>query len=304
MRSLQTQRRCPVCRVPCLLSLTNPPINIVIQSMLTRQFPREYQERRAEMEAELAELQASTSSHEVPILVLVDELYAPGMMLHLRLFEPRYIEMARLAVQSDRSFAVLSVSRGDAYGVLGEIRDIGTEPHTRHTLVTVFLKKRFICSEVHAENSPSIAVNSIDDRVYKGQSLYYCTPEILVDVPDDDDLGEQALECRAFLRDSLKRLSPITQREQRDIHTHEMEDSLSQLIQLAIPFPTAYSALKSVRRAERVLLVYRWIQGRKPGPQCLRGFSEGFTLTNVQSSLLFILALFACLLGAWIYRKA
>lgn len=304
MRALQSQRRCPVCRIPCLLSLTNPPVNIVIQSMLQRQFPREYEERQGEMLIELEELQASRVMQEVPVLVLVDALYAPGMMLHLRLFEPRYIEMARIAIQSDRNFAILSVRQGDAYGLLGEIRDIGTEPHSRHTLLTVLLQKRFLCASLHLEGGPALSIANIDDRVFKGQGLYYCLPEIVVDVPDDEELGEQVLECKAFLRDSLKRLPPVTQRELRDTFTHEMDDSMNQIVQLAIPFAEAFKAIQSVHRAERVMLVYGWIQGRKPSPQALRSFAEHFTLSNVQSSVLFILALFACLLGAWVYRRA
>lgn len=255
------------------------------------------------MREELEELQASRVMQEIPVLVLVDALYAPGMMLHLRLFEPRYIEMARNAIQSDRSFAILSVSQGDAYGLLGEIRDIGTDLHTRHTLLTVFLQKRFICASLRVEGGPALPISNIDDRVFKGLGLYYCLPEILIDVPDDEELGEHVLECKAFLRDSLKRLPPATQRELRDTFTHEIDDSMNQIIQLEIPFTYAFKAIKSVNRAERVMLVHSWIQGRKPSPQALRGFAGSFTLSNVQSSVLFILALLACLLGVWMFRR-
>jgi hypothetical protein len=167
----------------------------------------------------------------------------------------------------------------------------------------VLLQKRFICASLRVEGGPALPIANIDDRVFKGLGLYYCLPEILIDVPDDEELGEHVLECKAFLRDSLKRLPPATQRELRDTFTHEIDDSMNQIIQLEIPFTYAFKAIKSVNRAERVMLVHSWIQGRRPSPQALRGFAERFTLSNVQSSVLFILALLACLLSAWVFRR-
>lgn len=304
MRALHMQRRCPVCRLPCLLSVTSPPVNVVIQSMIERQFPLEYEARREEMRAEMDELRRNRVVHEVPLLVLLDALYAPGMFIHLRLLEPRYIEMAREATQSDRTFSILCISGGTAYGVLCEIRDIALEPHTRHTLLTVFAQKRFTCTSVHEPDSEAIPIQQVDDRVLKGQRLVYCLPEVLVDIPDDDELGEQVMDCKAFLRESLKKVSPGTQRHLRDIYTHEMDDTMSLFLQLAIPRDRAFEALRSVNRGERVMQLHQWIQGRKPSARALR-ISEGeISLNSPKNSLLFIFALLGVILLAWLVRKS
>ena len=304
IRSLNTQRRCPVCRMPCLLSLSNPPVNVVIQNMLERQFPQEYSERRQEMLSEMDELRRSHIGHEVPVLVLKEALYVPGMLIRLRLFEPRYIEMAQEATQADRSFSILSIHRSEAVGFVCELRDVGVERYRRELMVTLFVQKRFVCREVHEQGSQAIPVESIDDRVFKGQRVVYCLPEVLVDIPDDDELGEQVMECTHFLREAVRKLSPVTQRELRDTFTHEVDDTLSLVLQLAIPFSAAFTAVKSVNRAGRVMLVHQWIQGKKPNSRALRITEGEVTLNTPRNSVLFIVCLMAFLVLGWALKQS
>jgi hypothetical protein len=112
MRVLDHGNRCPMCRVVLHMSARRHPIAVNLQSILTRTFPRQTEERQLETAEEV--------DHGPSILPLfVVDYVLPGQVLALNIFEPRYRLMVRRCLDGDRRFGMLGSESTTGAPVLG-----------------------------------------------------------------------------------------------------------------------------------------------------------------------------------------
>lgn len=120
MRVLDHGNRCPMCRVVLHMSARRHPISFNLQSILTRTFPQETEERRKESREEF-----DYGPSVLPLFVV--DFVLPGQVLALNIFEPRYRLMIRRCLDGDRRFGMLGSEDerfvGMALGCEMEIQD-------------------------------------------------------------------------------------------------------------------------------------------------------------------------------------
>ena len=138
VRALDHNTKCPVCRATIQVP-SDCAVNVLVQSVIAKNFPHEYDARKHELE----ELRHDKRANQLPLFIL-DVVLFPNMQLPLHIFEPRYRLMLRRCLEGSRKFGIISV-------VNGQLAKIGTtaviETHVKlpdgRSLVTTRGDQRF-----------------------------------------------------------------------------------------------------------------------------------------------------------------
>lgn len=112
----RSKKQCPTCRSPCHVDAERLPVNVLLANLIRKLFPAEYAKRKAIADEEKKEWQ-----NRISLFYMGDNQF-PGHKIHLRLFEPRYLLMAKRALAGDRRFGFMP-------GVLPEPGDVGVVLH-------------------------------------------------------------------------------------------------------------------------------------------------------------------------------
>ena len=137
--------KCPSCRCDLPYEMAaNPKVSTALAEALEILHPAEAASRREEA-AELPPLATLSGLTSLPLFVL--EPILPGQVMHLHVFEPRYIMLMRRALSEpalDRCFGMLAMARGGLarYGTTVRILD-HTELRGGRFYVTVQGVRRF-----------------------------------------------------------------------------------------------------------------------------------------------------------------
>lgn len=106
LRALDHNNKCPVCRAVIHVA-QEQPVNVLVRALITRNFPREYELRKKELE----DAKHTQATNQLPLFIL-DVVLFPGMQLPLHIFEPRYRLMLRRCMEGSRRFGVIPVVNG------------------------------------------------------------------------------------------------------------------------------------------------------------------------------------------------
>eukprot|EP00271_Cylindrocystis_brebissonii_P006389 TRINITY_DN1915_c0_g1_i1.p1 TRINITY_DN1915_c0_g1~~TRINITY_DN1915_c0_g1_i1.p1 ORF type:complete len:548 (-),score=94.81 TRINITY_DN1915_c0_g1_i1:134-1777(-) len=102
VRALDHGNKCPVCRTVLFVSARSYPVSVTLQTILEKQFPAEYEERREEMEA------VPVVGREVLPMFVMD-VVLPGQKMALNIFEPRYRLMVRRCMEGDHRMGMVGI---------------------------------------------------------------------------------------------------------------------------------------------------------------------------------------------------
>lgn len=118
--------RCPCCRT-LLHCDRRLPVTVLLQTIISKSFPDEYEERRREEEALMsAAVAEQDGSVQLPLFVMSTLL--PGESVSLNIFEPRYRLMVRRALEGSRRIGMAQASSAGLDPVLCESEIIDCQP--------------------------------------------------------------------------------------------------------------------------------------------------------------------------------
>jgi len=106
------KKECPTCRSPCHIEAQQMPVNITLSNIIRKYFPEQYAKRKQWA------LEEKKDWHTRLSIFFMGDVTFPCGKIGLRLFEPRYLLMARRALASDKRFGFMP-------GVLPKPGDIG-----------------------------------------------------------------------------------------------------------------------------------------------------------------------------------
>lgn len=107
-RAIGFKRQCPLCRAELSLGPGELSPCSVLALALERTFPRDYEERKAEIQQEL---DAGRCSRRLPVF-LSNSIQLPHQMVNLHIFEMRYRCMISQAIAGSREFVIATPSNG------------------------------------------------------------------------------------------------------------------------------------------------------------------------------------------------
>mmetsp|Transcript_51997 Transcript_51997/g.130558 ORF Transcript_51997/g.130558 Transcript_51997/m.130558 type:complete len:325 (-) Transcript_51997:286-1260(-) len=118
LRVLDNNPQCPLCRT-IIHICDDANVNLVIQNIIQRLFPRQLKTRTACEESTIHK-----DSFNIPIFIMENVLF-PLTKLPLHVFEPRYRLMIRRCLEGSRKFGVL-------YGSGSDVSTVGTIATIEH----------------------------------------------------------------------------------------------------------------------------------------------------------------------------
>lgn len=241
MESFKRARKCPLCRQPCSLTV---PVNIVLQKLVETLRKDDYDQRREEeMQRRvelLAELEATTQ--QLPLLLMHEILYLPGILAELHIFEPRYLRMVRDCLHSTRLFGVYSSFKGRHLGVTLEISR-WDELHDGTIALACIVKKRFTAEGITSDFERVIPNSEISNAHYIAEELYYCTPKFINDQPEDPSPLERSLND--YVDRCLDLMHVIERRKLLSSFHPEIDRTFFALSVLDIDYETVISLFQS-----------------------------------------------------------
>jgi Lon protease-like protein len=95
------KKECPTCRSPCHVEAQQMPVNIVLSNVIQKYFPEQYATRKAWA------LEEKENWHTRLSIFFMGDVAFPLGKIGMRLFEPRYLLMARRALASDKRFGFM-----------------------------------------------------------------------------------------------------------------------------------------------------------------------------------------------------
>uniref|UniRef100_A0A8C5DX56 LON peptidase N-terminal domain and ring finger 1 n=1 Tax=Gouania willdenowi TaxID=441366 RepID=A0A8C5DX56_GOUWI len=134
-RSLDHNLRCPLCKQPLQEYFKNRKYNptVLLQDIVVELFPSQLSERKQVHDAEMAELNQSNLTKDIPIFVCT--VAYPGVPCPLHIFEPRYRLMMRRCMDTGtKKFGMCSYEHGEGfagYGCMLEIHGLELLPDGR-----------------------------------------------------------------------------------------------------------------------------------------------------------------------------
>lgn len=102
LRSQDHTNKCPICRAVIHIT-AEQPVNVLIQTILLKNFPEEYKARKMEVQEQI-----QSHADNMPLFIIELVLF-PTMSLPLHVFEPRYRLMLRRCLEGGRRFGVVPV---------------------------------------------------------------------------------------------------------------------------------------------------------------------------------------------------
>jgi len=152
--------KCPLCRA--VIHVTPEyGVCLLLHDLIKTSFPKEYEERRQDIEKELKE-----QEFNLPLFSLGEIVLFPGMALPLHVFEPRYRLMIRRCLEGGRRFGVVPVINGQLakIGTTALIENHWMFPDGR-SLVMTLGEKRFTVVDTYDQDGYSVAtVNYLEEN--------------------------------------------------------------------------------------------------------------------------------------------
>ena len=148
--------KCPLCRAPFHSGLRDLPVSKVLEQVIERLFPDEFQQLFAEEQSK-REAQAN-GPKDIPLFVMSTVL--PGEMMTLNIFEPRYRLLIRRAMEGQRRFGMAGAQRGEPLPIFTEVEIVWceTQPDGRYHIEVRGLQ-RFSYDKIEGrEDYPGVQV--------------------------------------------------------------------------------------------------------------------------------------------------
>ncbi|KAL8232595.1 hypothetical protein R6Q57_002373 [Mikania cordata] len=122
-QSMDRGNRCPLCRTVLFISPRTCAISVTLNSIIERNFPQEYAERKLEHES-----LTNMGPDLIPLFVM--DVVLPCQKLHLNIFEARYRLMVRRIMEGNRrmGMVILDSTTGSVADYACEVEIIDCEP--------------------------------------------------------------------------------------------------------------------------------------------------------------------------------
>jgi hypothetical protein len=204
--------RCPCCRT-LLHCDRRLPVTILLQTIIAKSYPEEYEERRKEEMALSTGTEATDGVVLLPLFVMSTLL--PGESMSLNIFEPRYRLMVRRALEGSRMIGMAQATAAGVDPVLceSEIMDCQPQPDGRYLLEIEGKRRRKIdpdatltevdgyrvarCKMLHDDD---VAEADLEALEAKGNELAGAVDAVLVRIRDAANAsGSSGSSVRAFL---------------------------------------------------------------------------------------------------------
>lgn len=171
LRAMDHNSCCPLCRTVLHIS-SGHPINVTLQSIIEKNFPEEFHNRKSE-----AKIETEQDLDSMP-LFLLSVCAFPTQPFPLHIFEPRYRLMLRRCLEGQRRFGIVCCTHAQPNGVdvgcMVEIKNAQTLPDGRSYVDTVGTKRfrivnrwiqdGYMCGKVEVINDDINEVEKIQAR--------------------------------------------------------------------------------------------------------------------------------------------
>jgi Lon protease-like protein len=170
------KKRCPTCRIICVISPENAAENIIIKSLAISLNPALYAQRQEEVRIE-----KNDWATIYPVFYYNQSLF-PGSRLSLHLFEERYKVMMQRVVDTTRSFAYVPnftnySAKVDDIALIAELKEVEFMVDGRCILEAILSKRK------------RITYHFIEDGTH---GLHFCKLENFDDLPIEEAYKQHA----------------------------------------------------------------------------------------------------------------
>mmetsp|Transcript_4840 Transcript_4840/g.9041 ORF Transcript_4840/g.9041 Transcript_4840/m.9041 type:complete len:330 (+) Transcript_4840:735-1724(+) len=245
-------RKCPICRKPASIS-NSVPVTIVLQKLVERLRKEDFDSRIEEETTKRTELlaQLESSNQFLPVLLMHEILYLPGILAELKIFEPRYLRMVQEALNTTKLFGVYSSFKGSHLGVTLEVTSWDDLPDGTIGL-TALVKKRFVADGITSDLVNLIPNQEISSTHYTSDELYYCSPAFVTDEPETEDFRPQEHELSDFMDRCLSTMHPLEKTKLlRSFHS-QIDKTFFALSILDIDYDSVISMFKCAVYSQRL----------------------------------------------------
>ena len=180
-RTLSYKQQCTTCRQDILTSTDRLPVNVALQGLIERRYPRQLAERKAAIqEYEERERLSKTKADNIPILRGVSLHLLPGMKSILTVSGRQAMDLIHHVTQGNRRFLLLKNPSDDMRGFIVELKRLIPTQVRGETMLEVSGAERYIADQVYIpEERRGLYLNEAD-------ALWFANGRI---VKDNEDIG-------------------------------------------------------------------------------------------------------------------
>ncbi|KAG0559705.1 hypothetical protein KC19_10G124700 [Ceratodon purpureus] len=163
LQALDHGNKCPICRTVIFVSPKTYPVSVTLNNLIQRNFPEEYEERKAETDAAVTQ----AGGESLPLFVM--DVVLPMQHMILNIFEPRYRLMIRRVVEGNHRFGMVRIEdSGSLAEVACEVEITECEPLPDGRFhIEVVGKRRFRMTETWEQDGYRVAkVQWLHDTVH------------------------------------------------------------------------------------------------------------------------------------------
>uniref|UniRef100_A0A7I4AXZ7 Uncharacterized protein n=1 Tax=Physcomitrium patens TaxID=3218 RepID=A0A7I4AXZ7_PHYPA len=199
LQALDHGNKCPMCRTVIFVSPKTYPVSVTLNNLIQRNFPEEFAERKAEMDAV-----SLAGGETLPLFVM--DVVLPMQQLMLNIFEPRYRLMIRRVVEGNHRMGMVRIEESGSLAEVAcevEITECEPLPDGRFEIEVVG-KRRFRMTETWEQDGYRVAkVQWLQDVVHPDGS------------PEKDELAQSVRTAADLVNAFISRVRDIAVRSDR-----------------------------------------------------------------------------------------
>lgn len=199
LQALDHGNKCPICRTVIFVSPKTYPVSVTLNNLIQRNFPEEFEERKAEMNAV-----TQAGGETLPLFVM--DVVLPMQHTILNVFEPRYRLMIRRAVEGNHRMGMVRLEEsGSLAQVACEVEITECEPlHDGRFHIEVVGRRRFRITDSWEQDGYRVAkVEWFHDVVHADGT------------PEKEQLDKSVRTAADLVNASISRAREIARSDQR-----------------------------------------------------------------------------------------
>jgi hypothetical protein len=268
------------------------PVSIVLQKLVETLRKDDIEARQLEESQWKAELLRDLKDEDkrLPVLLMHEILFLPGIIAELHISEPRYMQMVQNCLNSTRQFGIYSAFKGRHLGVVLEIASC-EELHVGTIRLVANVKRRFLAEGVTRDFQQVIPNSRISMLHYYSDQLFYCLPQFIVD--DDTTVAADSLsELNGYVERCISFMLPSDRHKLLSSLDPQMDRSFFALSVLDISYDTVIRHFLSTNLAERVEKCLEITRSKPASRTRLRVKSSRWLLNSAWATLILIVGIF------------
>jgi Lon protease-like protein len=267
------------------------PVSIVLQKLVETLRNDDYEARKLEESQRKAELlrELEAEDQRLPVLLMHEILYLPGIIAELRIFEPRYVQMIQTSLNSTRQFGIYSTFKGSHLGVVLEISSC-EELHDGTIRLVANVKRRFLADGITSDFQQVIPSAEISMQHYSSDELFYCIPQFIVD--EETTVAADSLrELNGYVERCISFMLPSDRRSLLNNFHPQMDRSFFALSVLDIGYDTVIRNFQSTNLTERIEECLEFTRSRPASQARLRVKSSRWLLDSTWATVVLIVGI-------------